>query len=80
MGSVPLMFATGPGSVSRQNLGVVIFAGVGVATLFTLFVVPAFYHVLARRTGSPGEIARKLEALQQSNSQETLDDGVPHGA
>jgi multidrug efflux pump len=31
------------------------------ATLFTLFVVPVAYDLLARRTGSPGDVARQLE-------------------
>jgi multidrug efflux pump len=31
------------------------------ATLFTLFVVPVAYDLLARRTGSPGDVARRLE-------------------
>jgi multidrug efflux pump len=66
MGSVPLILATGPGAASRTTLGIVIFSGVSIATLFTLFVVPAFYHVLARRTGSPGEISRRLQSLQKS--------------
>lgn len=64
MGSVPLMLATGAGSESRQVLGVVIFAGVSFATVMTLFVVPTFYHLLARHTGSPGEVAANLAALQ----------------
>jgi len=29
--------------------------------------VPAVYHLLARRTGSPGEIASKLESLQSQS-------------
>jgi multidrug efflux pump len=41
MGSIPLIMATGPGAVSRMNLGVVIFSGVSIATFFTLFIVPA---------------------------------------
>src|SRR5690606_37530961 len=53
MGAVPLILAHGPGSASRTALGVVIFAGVSFATLFTLFIVPAVYNLLARRTGSP---------------------------
>jgi multidrug efflux pump len=64
MGAVPLIFATGPGAASQNTLGVVIFGGVSVATLLTLYVVPAFYHLFARRTGSPGEVAAKLQALQ----------------
>ncbi|HEX6992813.1 MAG TPA: efflux RND transporter permease subunit [Gammaproteobacteria bacterium] len=64
MGAVPLIFASGPGAASQNTLGVVIFAGVSLATLLTLYVVPAFYHLFARRTGSPGEVAAKLRALQ----------------
>jgi multidrug efflux pump len=64
MGAIPLIMSTGPGSSSQNTLGVVIFSGVSVATLLTLYVVPAFYHLFARRTGSPGEVAAKLEALQ----------------
>jgi multidrug efflux pump len=64
MGSVPLMLATGPGAESRTALGVVTFAGVSIATVFTLFIVPAFYLLLARRTSSPNALAQKLEVLQ----------------
>jgi multidrug efflux pump subunit AcrB len=63
IGSLPLLFAVGAGAESRNVLGVVIFAGVTVASLLTLFVVPAFYHLLARRTGSPEAVARERERL-----------------
>lgn len=66
MGSLPLIMASGASSVSRSLLGVVIFSGVSVATLLTLFVVPAFYQLLARRTTSPEAVARKLAELEQS--------------
>ncbi|MCB1692198.1 MAG: efflux RND transporter permease subunit [Pseudomonadales bacterium] len=64
MGSIPLIFATGAGAESRITLGVVIFSGVLMATALTLFVVPVFYNLLARGTGSPGELAAKLDRLQ----------------
>ncbi|HSG87630.1 MAG TPA: efflux RND transporter permease subunit [Pseudomonadales bacterium] len=48
MAMVPLLLATGPGSVSRSQMGLVIFTGLGIGTLFTLFVVPAVYVLLAR--------------------------------
>jgi len=47
LGVVPLLVATGAGAVSRFNLGLVIFSGISIGTLFTLFVVPAVYMVLA---------------------------------
>jgi multidrug efflux pump len=43
--------ASGPGAVSRFDIGLVIASGLGIGTLFTLYVVPAFYMLLA-----PGEV------------------------
>ena len=45
---IPLLLASGPGAVSRFDIGLVIASGLGIGTLFTLYVVPAFYLVLAR--------------------------------
>jgi multidrug efflux pump len=64
MGSMPLLMAVGPGSESRVVLGIVLFSGVSFATLFTLFVVPVFYHLLARSSDSPNAIARKLDDMR----------------
>ncbi|WNB77948.1 efflux RND transporter permease subunit [Methylomonas koyamae] len=44
---VPLLLATGPGAASRFAIGLVIASGLGIGTLLTLFVVPAFYLLLA---------------------------------
>jgi multidrug efflux pump len=63
MGAVPLIFAEGPGAESRSALGVVIFSGVSLATVFTLFMVPAFYYLVARRTASPNAVANELAAM-----------------
>jgi multidrug efflux pump len=63
MGSIPLLLATGAGSAGRNVLGIVIFSGVTLATLLTLFIVPAFYKLLARNTGSPKTISRMLDEL-----------------
>jgi multidrug efflux pump len=48
LGAVPLAIATGAGAESRQQIGWVIVGGMLLGTLLTLFVVPAFYTVLAR--------------------------------
>jgi multidrug efflux pump len=48
MAMVPLLLATGPGAVSRFHIGLVVASGLGIGTLFTLFVVPAVYLLLAR--------------------------------
>ena len=44
---IPLLLASGPGAVSRFDIGLVIATGLAVGTLFTLFVVPAVYMVLS---------------------------------
>jgi multidrug efflux pump len=68
MGSVPLILAEGPGSASRSALGVVIFSGVSLATLFTLFIVPSVYSLMARHTGSPNAVASKLATMRTETS------------
>ena len=60
-GSTPLLLSSGAGAETRTVIGTVILAGVLAATLFTLFVVPVAYDLLARRTGSPGDVKRRLE-------------------
>lgn len=64
-GAVPLILSGGAGSETRSAIGIVIFFGVGVATLFTLFIVPVAYNMISRNTGSPGDVGRKLEKEMQ---------------
>jgi multidrug efflux pump len=49
LGAFPLALATGPGAESRHQIGWVIVGGMLVGTLFTLFVVPTAYTLLAQR-------------------------------
>lgn len=49
LGVIPLILAAGAGAVSRFNIGIVIAAGISIGTLFTLFVVPAMYMILAEK-------------------------------
>ncbi|HRK71778.1 MAG TPA: efflux RND transporter permease subunit, partial [Micropepsaceae bacterium] len=63
-GALPLVVATGAGAASRETIGIVIFAGVIGATVLTLFIVPAAYAVIARRTKSPGAIAAEMAAWE----------------
>jgi multidrug efflux pump len=63
-GSLPLILSSGAGSETRVAIGVVILCGVAAATVFTLFIVPVAYDILARKTGSPGDVRRALEAQQ----------------
>ncbi|HSF68973.1 MAG TPA: efflux RND transporter permease subunit, partial [Nitrospira sp.] len=46
-GHLPLVLASGPGAAARNSIGMVLVTGMTVGTLFTLFVVPVFYSLLA---------------------------------
>ena len=68
-GVVPLVIASGAGAAGRQAMGLVIFTGMSIGTLFTLFVVPAFYLLIGsnhEKTVGEDEAlddeARKLDA------------------
>ena len=63
--AIPLVLAVGPGAESRMVIGVVIFAGVSLASMFTLFIVPGAYYWLCRNTGSPQAIAKEIDKLEQ---------------
>src|SRR5690606_3578380 len=52
-GMVPLILATGAGAVSRFDIGLVIATGMSVGTLFTLFVLPCVYSLLAKPDSAP---------------------------
>jgi multidrug efflux pump len=56
LGVIPLIFATGAGAVSRFNIGLVIATGLSIGTLFTLFVVPAMYMLLAEDHAESAEL------------------------
>ncbi|HEX4410200.1 MAG TPA: efflux RND transporter permease subunit [Xanthobacteraceae bacterium] len=62
LGVVPLIIATGAGAVSRFQMGVVIASGLAIGTLFTLFVVPAVYLILAGDHHSAAAESGSLEA------------------
>ncbi len=47
-GHFPLVLASGPGAGARNSIGIVLVTGMAIGTLFTLFVVPAIYMLVAR--------------------------------
>ncbi|MGO9951972.1 MAG: efflux RND transporter permease subunit [Dissulfurispiraceae bacterium] len=63
VGVVPLVTATGAGAAGRFNMGLVIMTGIAIGTLFTLFVVPAMYMLLAAEHAK-----RKLEVPSGSDA------------
>jgi len=60
-GSLPLILSEGAGAETRQAIGVVILFGVITAVFVTVLFVPTAYALFARKSGSPGDVARQLE-------------------
>ena len=68
VGHFPLVLATGPGAGARNSIGIMLVSGMIIGSLFTLFVVPSIYMLVARtrvavfehedeRSGSVPELA-----------------------
>lgn len=68
LGVFPLIIASGAGAVSRFNMGLVIATGIAIGTLFTLFVVPAVYLLIAQ------------DHSKQREADENLSEPSPHEA
>jgi multidrug efflux pump len=64
-GAVPLIVTHGAGAETRQAIGVVILFGVLIGMLVTVLFVPTAYALIARGSGSPSDVARRLEAEEQ---------------
>lgn len=65
-GLVPLLVAGGAGAASRFSIGLVIVTGMLIGTLFTLFVLPAVYTVLARDHAAAAHSRRAQEIGAQA--------------
>lgn len=61
-GHFPLVLVSGPGAEARNSIGLVLVGGMGIGTLFTLFVIPSIYMLIARDMGG------KLDELPQAET------------
>ncbi|WP_163938115.1 efflux RND transporter permease subunit [Paraferrimonas sp. SM1919] len=68
VGALPLVLAEGAGAETRFVIGVVVLCGTVVATLFTLFVIPTAYQLLAKNTRSPMATEQELERQLKQGS------------
>ncbi len=66
VGLVPLVTARGAGAASRFSIGLVVVAGMTIGTLFTLFVLPAVYTVLAKNHAAAARSTRARELAEVS--------------
>jgi multidrug efflux pump len=49
LGAIPLTISSGAGAVGRSQLGWVIFGGMTIGTIFTLFIVPIVYTLISKK-------------------------------
>jgi multidrug efflux pump len=47
-GHFPLTLVTGAGAAARNSIGLVLVGGMAIGTIFTLFVIPSIYMLIAR--------------------------------
>jgi multidrug efflux pump len=68
-GHMMLIFVTGPGAAARNSIGWVLVVGMAIGTFFTLFVVPAFYVLLAKdhtRAGTSHKAVREVMPIAEA--------------
>ena len=62
VGHFPLVLATGPGAGARNSIGIMLVSGMVIGTLFTLFVVPSIYVLVARKHLAVANVGRIQDA------------------
>jgi multidrug efflux pump len=62
-GHLPLVLASGPGAAARNSIGMVLVTGMTVGTVFTLFVVPVFYSLIAAQH-QPSPSQEEIERIE----------------
>ena len=73
VGALPLILASGAGAEARQSIGWVIFGGLGIAAVFTLFLTPVIYLGIARFAEPRNrDLARVHEEIEQADEEAAL--------
>jgi len=70
LGGLPLILSSGAGAEARNSIGWVVFGGLGLATIFTLYLTPVLYLWLARftkpRADESARLAKELSEASES--------------
>jgi hydrophobe/amphiphile efflux-1 (HAE1) family protein len=61
LGGLPLILSTGAGAEARNSIGWVVFGGLGIAVVFTLFLTPVLYKLIARFSKPRADESKRLE-------------------
>ena len=69
VGHFPLTLVSGPGAVARNSIGIVLVGGMTIGTIFTLFVVPSVYVLVAKDHRKTQTAAQQAEADERRQGQ-----------
>ena len=71
LGALPLILSSGAGAEARNAIGWVVFGGLGIAVVFTLYLTPVLYLALARFAKPRADETKRLQTeLQQAEQLE----------
>ncbi|RCK47901.1 efflux RND transporter permease subunit [Thalassospira profundimaris] len=84
LGGLPLVLGSGAGAEARAAIGWVVFGGLGFATVFTLFLTPVLYLLLAplvsARADGSLKLQTQLRAAESIPDTGEIPDELPHGS
>jgi hydrophobe/amphiphile efflux-1 (HAE1) family protein len=72
LGGLPLILSTGAGAESRNSIGWVVFGGLGIAVVFTLFLTPVLYKFIAPFSKPRADESDRLETELKAAEQQSL--------
>jgi multidrug efflux pump len=71
-GHFPLILVTGAGAAARNSIGLVLVGGMAVGTLFTLFVLPSIYVLMAKDHQADTAVEDELESASANSTRELV--------
>jgi multidrug efflux pump len=71
VGHFPLVIATGPGAGARNSIGIMLVSGMIIGTVFTLFLVPSIYMLIART-----RVPQHSEATEQRTAPNAIPEAI----
>ena len=78
LGALPLILSSGAGAEARAAIGWIVFGGLGIATVFTLVLIPVIYSLLAPLSSSRAHAGVRLDReLREAEHIETTE--MPEG-
>ncbi|MGH7574011.1 MAG: efflux RND transporter permease subunit, partial [Longimicrobiales bacterium] len=67
-GHMPLVFVSGPGSEARNSIGIVLVSGMIIGTVFTMFIVPVFYSLIAAEHQAEEAVPETIEIEREAGA------------